>query len=103
MGNKTRRTKKVEKGDTVRYRGMIGEKNTGMTEAGLFSGNHHSYPKANFNDLLAEWLNILDSIDPYQRGKNGGFHWIDICTWNDSDFNKFVHSRLSPTTARKEN
>lgn len=63
-----------------------------------------SYPKANFNDLLAEWVDsfaVWKELD-YKRREDGTFDWIDWCTHGGEDFNEFIHSRLSSTTARKE-
>jgi len=92
---------------------MIGEKNTGMTEAGLFSGNHHSYPKAKFNFLLErDGVKFMD--DPLELAKrfvgtpvrDAGGTQIGVVTNAEfvADKNHIeVTYQSSPTTARKEN
>jgi len=65
------------------------------------SDSQSSYPKANFNDLLAEWIDSVTASSDYKRREDGTFDWIVWITWGGEDFNKFIHSRLSPTTANE--
>jgi hypothetical protein len=62
-----------------------------------------SYPKVNFNDLLAEWIDSFATYKEcdYSRREDGTYDWVDWCTHGGEDFDKFIRSRLSSTTTRE--